>query len=494
MPRIIIQNHAYNFQISDVLRLFYGNAIIEDDIVRTKYDDGITVISSISDGMIATEWEIDGKPFSISRDQSASNPKREVKRQLYFALQSLTGISFPWGSLTGIRPTIIAKESNFDKSILTGVYFVSETKAAIAVAAARQEQLLENTIPGDSVHCYIGIPFCMTRCSYCSFLSGEYAVYEKWVEKYIEALIFEIDTFIPLMKNRIMSIYIGGGTPSVIHEVLLEKLLSSIARFYPDGDYPEYTFEAGRADSITDTKLILIKKYGVNRICLNPQTMNDLTLERIGRRHTSDEVLKSYEMIVKYKFKTVNMDVIAGLPGEVLEDFKRTLDKIIDLNPENITVHSLSLKKTSEFTRQKKEDEENTLNPQIFNKPCKILSDMIEYSQNRLEANGYLPYYLYRQKDTIGGQENTGYSKPGHCCIYNVAMMGDKTSVLGLGAKAVSKKVIDDNVTSGIERFANIRDIILYIKGIQIQIDKKLKFFKLQENENVKANDKFINK
>ncbi len=483
MPRVIIRNHKYNFQISDVLKLYYGNSIIEDSIIRTKNDDGIIVTSSILDGIISTEWEIEGRQYSICRNLTDANPKREVKRQLYFALQSLTGISFPWGSLTGIRPTLIAKECNFDKSILTGFYFVSETKAEIAVTTARQEQLLENTIPEDSVHCYIGIPFCMTRCNYCSFLSGEYSVYEKWISKYIDALIYEINTFIPLMKDKIMSIYIGGGTPSVISEELLDKLLSTISRFYPEGDYPEYTFEAGRADSITDTKLQLMKRHGVNRICINPQSMNDATLERISRKHTAGEVLRAFDMALNNNFKTINMDMIAGLPGENLEDFTRTLDKIIELDPQNITVHTLSLKKTSDFTRKRRDVEEKNTNLQIFNKPCNLLSDMIEYSQNMLESNGYRPYYLYRQKDTIGGHENIGYSKPEHYCIYNVAMMGDKNTVLGLGAKAVSKIFTADTDNSRIERFANIRDIILYTKGIQDQIDRKLEFFKRMVNE-----------
>lgn len=485
MPKVILCGHDYIYAICDVARMYCERVHVFESTVIGG-DDGLPIYSIIENDYVLTKWEQNGICHEINEPIIKNNAKREVKRQIYQAFVSITGISFPWGSLTGIRPTLVASECKNNPSRLTDYYFVSGEKAALAMETCIQEELIQSKLSPGLIHCYIGIPFCNTRCLYCSFVSEEYQQLKKWIPGYVDALIKEVTSCLPPVESRLQSLYIGGGTPTSLPDDLFEKLLQAVGENINGGYFTEFTLEAGRADSITIKKLEIMKKYGVNRLCINPQTMQNKTLQRIGRNHTAEQVRDAYSLARKFDFKTINMDLIAGLPGEKFVDFKNSLDELISLAPENITIHTLSLKRTSGLTKMLKEEDRNEtkyLKIQNFHKPNKEISDMIEYSINELNKNGYHPYYLYRQKDMAGGHENVGYSKNGHECLYNVAMMGDKNSVMALGAGAISKKMIFNEAGIHMERFPNLKDISSYLSRIEELITKKLMFFEL-ENKN----------
>lgn len=471
MPEIILEGHDNIYNARDVLGMFFTEISEGANFLKSYPEDYCKIKSVFEDGYVLTVWNSKSETGRISRKVSHEETKSEIKRQLYMALSDITGIKMPWGSLTGIRPTLVASNLKYDKEKLVEHYLVSEKKADIAVKVAKTEDGIKGRLGKEKIHLYIGIPICRTRCAYCSFLSGEYSVYSDWLPMYMKALIREIKVFLPLLKSRIDSVYIGGGTPSVIDEKQLKDLLLSIQDSLGGKELMEYTFEAGRADSLTEKKLDILKNYKVDRICINPQSLNEKTLERIGRKHSVGEFFKAYDMAVKKGFKTVNADIISGLPGETEKDFKYTVEKLIDLGPENITVHTLSVKKNSNMKKVLKRNAYKVFDDTV--------SNMTGFAYDTLCRNEYIPYYLYRQKDTYSGQENIGYSKQGHYCRYNVAMMGDNNSVLGLGAKSVSKIIESRNNGIEIKRYGNIKDIILYSQNVEKNIDEKMKFFNL---------------
>ena len=283
---------------------------------------------------------------------------------------------------------------------------------------------------------------------------------------------------LPLIEQKLQTLYIGGGTPTSLPDALFEHLLAETVRHLGGPHFEEFTVEAGRADSITESKLQIMKRFGVQRICINPQTMQDRTLRKIGRNHTAAQVLDAFTLAREAGFDTINMDLIAGLPGETFEDFKDSLDKLLLLSPENITIHTLSLKKNSTMSHMIQEEQWEF---QKFHIPNPEISDMIVYSTEELKHHGYHPYYLYRQKDMVGGHENTGYSKPGKECLYNVAMMGDRNSVMAFGAGAISKKTGPCAGRPAVTRLPNLKDIQCYQDRIDERIEKKRLFFRLEE-------------
>lgn len=478
MPIVVLVGHDYIHAVCDILRMYYVEVYITDNNIVAGIPD-VMIINTADNDSISTKWGENEISRRIDGPVTESGIKREVKRQLYQAMVSITGIEFPWGSLTGIRPTLIASECIDNPRKLRDFYFVSENKAVLAVETAFHEGKIREIISPEFIHCYIGIPFCRTRCEYCSFISEEYIANEKLVSLYIDALIKEIARCLPAVENRIQTIYIGGGTPTSIPDLLFEKLLKELHRYCISGNLLEYTVEAGRADSITPEKLEIMKKYGVGRICINPQTFNDSTLRKIGRSHTADQAKEAFRLAGTMGFRTVNMDLIAGLPGETFDDFKKSLDELICLNPENITIHSLSLKHSSSMTREISENNSTDFHLQCFHMPNKEISDMIEYSYSELKKHGYHPYYLYRQKNAAGGHENTGYSKSGRECLYNVAMMGDMNTIMAFGAGAISKRFFPDELDKKkrMVRSPNMKNIREYLERIDELIIRKKIFF-----------------
>ena len=381
--------------------------------------------------------------------------KRYAKLSLYNALTDYLGVSLPWGALTGIRPVKFAyNEGNEWQKVMRDEMHVSEKKLDIVSRIIDSQKDVYDKTEGNC-DLFISVPFCPSRCSYCSFVSNEIGK-EKRLEEYVSALCKEIRAALPLIKH-LRSVYIGGGTPVSLPLDLLERILQAV------GDVNcEYTVEAGRPDCIDDATLTLLKKYGVTRVCVNPQSFSDKTLALIGRKHSAKDVIDKFALAKEYGF-IVNTDLIAGLTGETFEDFKHSIDIAVGLSPENITVHTLSLKKGS-----------------ILKENCGRLNvsdieKMVDYAAETLISHGYAPYYTYRQKYMAGNLENTGYTKNGFACVYNVDVMEEIADNLACGANGVSKKLFDGG--ERIERYGAPKDIKTYIDKIDEIISRKNKLF-----------------
>ncbi len=386
--------------------------------------------------------------------------KRYAKLSLYKALSKFTGKDMPWGALTGIRPTKLAyqqmEETGEFEDFFINVMKVSENKTDLIkkVINSQKGYYEKNDLNTDF---FVFIPFCPSRCKYCSFISADIKHASRFVDDYVDSLIEEIRASAPLIK-KLRSIYIGGGTPVALPNDKLIRVLKEIDKI---NSGVEYTVEAGRPDAINAENLAILKDFGVTRICVNPQTFSDKTLTLLGRNHTAKDVFTAYDL-AKKDF-AVNMDLIAGLSGEKFSDFQNSLDTAISLNPENITVHTLCVKKGSYLA-----EETDRL-------PEGEVENMVEYSHKTLQNAGYSPYYLYRQKYMAGNLENTGYAKDGKVCVYNIDVMEEIAQNVSCGANAVTKRVF--NGGERIERIASPKDIQTYLNKSRDIIQNKLKFF-----------------
>jgi len=386
--------------------------------------------------------------------------KRFAKLSLYKGLCKFFETSLPWGALTGIRPTKLAyqqmEETGEFKEFFTDVMKVSEEKTELTQAVINSQSGIYKK-DDDNTDFFVFIPFCPSRCKYCSFISADIKSAERHVDEYVDTLIDEINYSARFIKN-LRSIYIGGGTPVALSDDKLERVLSAIDKINTG---VEYTVEAGRPDAITESNLKILKNHGVTRICINPQTFNDHTLEVLGRRHTAKDVEEKY-LLAKNDF-IINMDLIAGLEGESVEDFKRSIDKAIELSPDNITVHTLCIKRGSYLA-----EKEDRLSGESVSK-------MVDYAYGRLIESGYNPYYLYRQKYMAGNLENVGYAKPNTACVYNIDVMEEISSTVACGANAISKRVF--NGGERIERSASPKDVVTYLQKIDKIKSEKCKLF-----------------
>lgn len=387
--------------------------------------------------------------------------KRFVKLALYRALSAHYGVELPWGSLTGVRPTKLAYEhvhatGGYDgiAAFLHDEFCVSKRKARTIEDILRVQRGTVADLQ-DKVNLYVHVPFCDGRCSYCSFPAADMNKQGALLDDYVDALIREIAAVkevIAAQNKTVLSVYVGGGTPSVLLPKQLERLLAAI-----DINGVEFTFEAGRPDSITPAKLALLKSGGVTRVCINPQSLNDKTLLAIGRRHSAADFFEAYEQTAAAGF-SVNTDIIAGLQGESFEDFKVTLDGVAALRPDNITVHTLSRKRGSKLA-------DATLK-------CNEIEKMMDHAYETL--SGYEPYYLYRQKYMVGNLENVGFCLPGKVCVNNVTVMEELVSVYACGAGSISKKI----GKVAIDRHASPKDVKLFLDQFDVRLKTKLEFFK----------------
>ena len=400
--------------------------------------------------------------------------KDKVKKEIYLFLKEKTGKIPPWGIITGIRPVKLFGEI-VDKigieeaeNAFRDKYCVSQEKTQLASSIYQYQQSEIGKNERNAVGVYIGIPFCPTRCLYCSFTSNQ--VKDSEMEKYVEALIHEIEQSAEYMrKNNIYAetIYIGGGTPTTLSVNLLEKLLKVVNSELVTEQLREFTVEAGRPDTITEGKLGVIKESGAERISINPQTMKDETLRIIGRDHTSENILNAFDIAKKVEIPSVNCDLIAGLPGETLDDFKDSLNTMLELEPENITVHTLAVKRSS---RLKDADKD------YHYKHGEIAAAMLNYSYEILDERGYKPYYLYRQKHMAGAGENVGFCLPRHEGIYNARIMDEHQSILAFGAGGISKVYYPEE--DRLERVPNVSNYSIYIERVDEMIERKrLNFF-----------------
>ncbi len=396
--------------------------------------------------------------------------KAELKRLVYKTLKELTKKELPWGALTGIRPVKLATgliESNpkiSDEDVcryLKENYLVSDKKAALSISIARKEyELLKSIDYKNGYSLYIGIPFCPTTCLYCSFTSYPIKAYQKKTEPYLKALLKEVEYVAKEFQHkRLNSIYFGGGTPTTLEADQLERLLLAVQENFDLTYCQEFTVEAGRPDSITEEKLRVLKKYGVTRISINPQTMNQRTLDLIGRYHTVEQVREAFWMAREIGFDNINMDFIVGLPQENIEDIEYSMQEAQKLNPDSLTIHSLAIKRAARLNMQKE---------QYKGLAMKNSMEIMELCEQYARKMGMEPYYLYRQKNIAGNMENVGYARKAG--IYNILIMEEKQTIVACGAGSVSKRVYPDG---RIERSENVKDVSQYIERIGEMIERK---------------------
>jgi oxygen-independent coproporphyrinogen-3 oxidase len=404
----------------------------------------------------------------------ARNP---LKAGLYKLLSEYTGKELPWGSMTGVRPTKVATErlergesEEMIHRVYTDTYLTMDQKADICIEVAKREQELFRDFCYEEEYClYVGIPFCPTRCLYCSFTSYPIEAYQDKVDAYLDALCKEI-AFVAetpaYAKKRLVAIYVGGGTPSALSAKQLERLISEIKKHFDMQYVKEFCVECGRPDSITVDKLQALKNSGVERISINPQTMSDETLKLIGRAHSVEQTKEAFTLARQAGFENINMDMIVGLPGEDIEDVRHTLSEIRKLQPDSITVHSLAIKRAANLN----------IEMERYRSLIKgSTNEMLLAVDQCARELGLLPYYLYRQKNIPGKLENIGYAAPGKECLYNVLIMEEKMDILALGAGASSKFVFHEE--NRIERVENVKNVDEYIKRIDEMLERKNRMF-----------------
>lgn len=388
--------------------------------------------------------------------------KRLAKRDLYRLLSRIHNIKLPYGSLTGVRPTKLFYDLNDEfsdaEAILIDEFDVSEEKARLISRVITGQKGIYN-VDTNKVDLFINIPFCASRCAYCSFISAEIGKNADLLDKYVEKLSIDITKALILLnqkQKKIRSVYVGGGTPTSLSDKHFAKLLNLISN-----TAQEMTVEAGRPDSITRGKLDIMKECGVSRISINPQTFSDKTLKLISRNHNTESIYMTFEVAREYYFD-INMDLIAMLPEEGLEDFVYSVNEAVRLRPENITIHTLALKKGSKL---KYEEYDNTMG--------EMAEQMINYADKKLSESGYLPYYMYRQKYMSGNLENTGYTLYGKQCVYNIDIMEETHSIVACGAGGISKFVVGDRI----ERAANVKDIKVYLERFDEMMSRRERLF-----------------
>lgn len=396
--------------------------------------------------------------------------KNILKRLLYRMLSAYTGKELPWGNLTGIRPTKIPMallEKGWKNpeiaAYMRDTYYTSKEKTALAVMIANRERhILKDINFKNGYSLYVGIPFCPSICLYCSFSSSPLHLWKDKVDAYLDALCREIDeTSEMFAQKELNTVYIGGGTPTTLEPYQMERLLTRLEERFCFDRLKEFTVEAGRPDSITREKLEVLRAHGISRISINPQTMNQKTLDLIGRRHTVEETVKAFELARELGFDNINMDLIVGLPGEDKNEVEHTMKELAKLEPDSVTVHSLAVKRAARLRLFKEEHREMTM---INN--ARIMDMTAAYAQE----SGMYPYYLYRQKNMAGNFENVGYAKEGKAGIYNILIMEEVQSILALGAGASTKLVW---AKDRIERVENVKDIKNYIERIDEMIERK---------------------
>ncbi len=459
-------NFCLPTEIHDVAKLFFADVVLTTEkhtahIVVEEGQSGnlFTTVAKFFAKVEVQQVDVDG----VDELQAMRLRKRYSKLAIFNLLKKVTNKDIPWGSLTGIRPTKLAVQLQSEglnwRDCFTNLLGVSQQKTQLVEDILQTQGHLRDFKP-NCADLYIGVPFCVTRCSYCSFTSGEIERLKQYVQPYVDVLCEEITQTINFAQQNgisIQNVYFGGGTPTSLTAQQLDKVLSCVT-VKP----VEFTVEAGRPDTIDMAKLTVFARHGVHRISINPQTFNQSVLDVIGRKHSVQDIYDKFYMAKSFGFD-INMDLIAGLPTETFEMFCNSVDCAIKLGADNITVHTLALKKGS------------ILKTQNYSATEKDVAKMVDYSHEALYKAGYLPYYMYRQKYVMENLENVGFCKPGKPCLYNIGIMEEITDILACGTNAISKKITVGQ--NRIERSANAKDVITYINRNQDYVDKKFALF-----------------
>lgn len=486
--KLCLIGHSFKYELEKLIRIFLPFEKIE---FAEEAADGdavaVTRLDKVADKTVLSALLlINGKSYNKSYElpNGADDYDNECERLLAVALYtcfvSASGYVPEWGILTGVRPAKFfsrlaaedgeANAENWFKNALK----VGDEKISLCRSTVVSEEKITSLSRPDSFSLYISIPFCPTRCSYCSFVSHSVENAGKLIPDYISLLKKEIAYTADIAKKiglRLETVYIGGGTPTSVTAEQLGSIMKCVTDSFDTSNLREYTVEAGRPDTITAEKLKTIKHLGAERISINPQTMNDAVLEKIGRRHTAADTVKAFETARKCGFYNINTDLIAGLPGDTPESFFATVRSILSLVPESITVHSLSMKRSSRLTV-------TGSFPEV--KAGEDAGKMVSFARNTLEKHGFLPYYMYRQSKTVGNLENVGYAKPGTECLYNVYTMDETHTILACGASAVSK--LRQPHGSYIERIFNFKYPYEYISRFNELLERKKGVISFYEN------------
>ncbi|QYE97637.1 coproporphyrinogen dehydrogenase HemZ [Paraclostridium sordellii] len=484
MLGVELKGHDYKYEVAELLKLFttqfrfikdneeYDKRIINSVNIDSNEVNSLTNYYEGENLVISKQESFD--ITKLNNEEVKKKTKTVIKRSMFKVLDKVFETYVPWGVLTGIRPVKIV-HSLLDKGIseseiteiLKNNYLIKDEKIDLALDIAKRERVFIYPIDKNKISLYVSIPFCPTRCVYCSFPANPMKQFGHLRDDYIKALIKEIKGLAKLLKDtnkEIETLYIGGGTPTALEADQLDTLINALFKELDLTNIKEFTVEAGRPDTITKEKLEVMKKHNVTRISINPQTMNDETLVKIGRDHNVNDIVDCFRLARSLGFDNINMDIILGLVDENLDMVRNTLEKIKELNPESLTVHTLAIKRASTLKENLDKYELTRYEEMI---------KMIELSMKYAKDMGLNPYYMYRQKHMLGNLENIGYAKEGFECIYNIQIMEEKQSNLAVGAGAISKYVYVDE--DRIERTDNVKNVELYIERIEEMIERKVK-------------------
>lgn len=476
---LIIDGHSFHYEMENLCRVFFPYEQIEvtaeprEDAFRVytgRRGEGrnIRLLVQVKNGA----WEKHAEArMTEAEDQSESEQERRMAVLLFGLLAEYSGFTPKWGILTGVRPVKLMRTMAEQSGQASAVehfqkqFLVSPEKAELCrVTMENEEKLLRLSRP-ESFSLYVSIPFCPTRCAYCSFVSSSVEKTMKMIPEYCSLLCRELEHTAQIARAlslRLESVYIGGGTPTTLSAEQLTVLIQTVRRSFDLSFCREFTVEAGRPDTISPEKLAALKSGGVTRISINPQTLNDDVLNRIGRRHTTAQTLAAFSLARSMGFDNINMDLIVGLPGDDLQSFCATMDGVLRLAPESITVHTLALKRSSRIFQDESRPAQHA---------AQLPAEMLDYADSRLAAQGYAPYYLYRQSRMVGNLENTGWAKPGFESPYNVYIMDETHSILACGAGASTK--LRDPYSGRIERIFNFKYPYEYISRFEEIMNRK---------------------
>lgn len=469
--------HAFDYEMEKLIRLFlpfekievlYTEQVTTNCAVCKVYENEDDIVASAK--LVLENGETE---FSAVVDKSITDQRKETQhelaRQLFYCFEKLMGYRPNWGILTGVRPAkLFLRYCNeygieYAEKFFRNKFLVSEQKLELCKKTIKSEEDIISLSSDNSFSLYLSIPFCPTRCSYCSFVSHSVEKAKDIIPQYVDFLCKELEITAKIANDlnlRLETVYMGGGTPTTLTAAQLNRVLGTVRENFDMSTVREFTVEAGRPDTIDADKLNAIKQNGVTRISINPQTMNDSVLECIGRKHTAKDTVQAFELARSIGFDNINMDLIAGLPSDTFESFKTTMQEILKLEPESVTVHSLSMKRASTLNTTGQHDEI---------KAGSEAAKMVEFSRDVLSESGIVPYYMYRQSKTVGNLENIGYAKRGFEGLYNVYIMDETHTILACGASAVTKLKDSKNI----KRIFNFKYPYEYINGFQELISRK---------------------
>lgn len=480
MMKLLVINHNYHYEMEKLVRIF-----MPDTKIQVVYDElsEYNLLTSLGDEITVTA-NFDGFHKTLNSPLCNDN-EMQMGRMVYSLLSECMGFSPKWGVLTGVRPSklLINTEKELGeeeaKEYFKNDLLVSAEKYALAKSVADCEEKIILTSKPQSFSLYVSIPFCPSRCSYCSFVSHsvENEKAKALLPVYVDLLEKELTKTAKIAKEidvRLESVYIGGGTPTTLSAEQLKTVINAIENNFDMTSCREFTVEAGRPDTITEEKLYAIKNSSVDRISINPQTFNNSVLEAVGRRHTAEDTVKIFNLAREIGFSDINMDLIAGLPTDTVEGFKYSLDKAVSLNPENITVHTLAVKRASGIGQN---------SPELAVQNADRASSMLDYAYKRLSEN-YHPYYMYRQSKSAGSLENVGWAKNGTECIYNIFMMEECHTILSCGGGAVTKLKAPNS--NEIERIFNFKYPFEYISGFEEICERKKRITEFYSTYHIK--------